>query len=60
MSESDKEIEARLKKEEEQGWYEVPKEELPAGVSYRKVYGKRPPKPFGEAPAVNTIIPLVE
>ena len=42
------------------GYYEVPKEDLPPGVLYRMVLGKKPPKKKGESANINKITYLVE
>ena len=61
MSEkTDKEIEAQRKKEKEQGYYDVPTNKLRGGVTFRRVYGERPPEAFGKPPTQLKIIPLVE
>ena len=48
------------KQEEKQGWYLLTKEQLPPGVTYRRIIGVRPKKPDGRAPSWNRTIPLVE
>jgi len=48
--------------EEEKFSYEVPKEELRGGVSYKKVYGRKPVvnKKFGTAPGELKIVPHLD
>lgn len=41
--------------------YEVPKEDLPRGIKFRKYYGRiKPEKKNGEAPAILKILPHLE